>query len=171
MLYGSETWTIAKAEQEIIEAFEMWCYRRILKISWMDMVTNEEVLERMAEKRTLWNVVKKRRNEWIGHVIRHGGLLRLTIEGCVEGKNCRGRSQMEYLQQIMKDQRCKSYEETKRKASNSQQGRVENCYKPISGLNTKKEEGQIIYLPTLLYSVADWPGGLGGNIPLGRSKL
>jgi hypothetical protein len=45
MLYGSETWTITKAEQGRIEAFEMWCYRRMLKISWMDMVTNEEVLE------------------------------------------------------------------------------------------------------------------------------
>lgn len=40
----------------------MWYYRRMLKTSWMDMVTNEEVFERMAEKRTLWNVIKKRRN-------------------------------------------------------------------------------------------------------------
>jgi len=46
--------------------------------------------------------------------MKHGGLLGLIIKGCVEGKNCRGRPQMEYIQQlIMKDQRCKSYEETK----------------------------------------------------------
>jgi len=57
MLYGSETWAIAKAEQKRIEAFEMWCYRRMLKISWMNMVTNEEVLERMAE---LYGIVTRK---------------------------------------------------------------------------------------------------------------
>ena len=96
----------------------------MLEISWMDMATDEEVLERMAEKRTLWSVIKKRRNEWIGRVMRHGGLLGLTIEGCVEGKNCRGRPRMEYIQQIMMDQGCKSYEETKRKASNREEWRI-----------------------------------------------
>jgi len=61
MLHGNETWTIAKEEQRRIKAFEIWCYRRMLKISWTDMVTNEEVLE-MSERRTLWNSIKKRRN-------------------------------------------------------------------------------------------------------------
>lgn len=65
-LYGSKTWTIAKEEQKIIKAFEMWCYRRMLTISWTGMITNEEVLGRMSEKRTLWNNIKKKRNEWIG---------------------------------------------------------------------------------------------------------
>lgn len=50
MLYGSETWTIAKLAQKRIEAFEIWCYRKMLKIIWVDMVTNKEVLEIMAEK-------------------------------------------------------------------------------------------------------------------------
>jgi len=40
----------------------------------------------MAERRTLWNSIEKRKNEWIGHVLRHGGLLGLIIEECVEGK-------------------------------------------------------------------------------------
>jgi len=74
MPYGSETWTIAKEEQRRIEAFEMWCYRRMFKISWTGMVTNKEVLERMAERKTVWNSIKKRRNECIGRVLRHGGL-------------------------------------------------------------------------------------------------
>ncbi|KAL4142851.1 hypothetical protein QTP88_005265 [Uroleucon formosanum] len=45
----------------------MWCFRRMLKISWTDMVSNEEVLKRMSVRRTLWSNIKKRRNEWIGH--------------------------------------------------------------------------------------------------------
>ncbi|KAF0693084.1 Uncharacterized protein FWK35_00035702, partial [Aphis craccivora] len=114
MLYGSVTWTIAKTERRRIEAFEMWCFRRMLKISWTNMVSNEEVLERMS----------RRRNEWIGHVLRHGGLLGLIIEGCVEGKNARGRPRMEYMQQIIEDQGCTSYKETKRKASNREEWRI-----------------------------------------------
>jgi len=55
MLYGSKTWTISKEEQRRIEAFEIWCYRRMLKISLTDMVTNKEVLERVSERKTLWN--------------------------------------------------------------------------------------------------------------------
>jgi len=62
------------------------------------MISNEEILERMSVRRTLWSSIKKRRNEWVGHVLRHGGLLELIIEGCVEGKNARGRPRMEYMQ-------------------------------------------------------------------------
>ncbi|XP_025417940.1 uncharacterized protein LOC112688792 [Sipha flava] len=124
MLYGSETWTIAKAERRRIKAFEMRCFRRMLKISWTDMVSNEEVLERMSARRTLWSSIKKRRNEWIGHVLRHGGLLGSIIEGCEEGKNARGIPRMKYMQQIIEDQGCTSYKETKRKASNREEWRI-----------------------------------------------
>lgn len=48
MLYGSGTWTIAKEEQRRTETFETPCYRRMLKIGWTDMVTNEEILEMNA---------------------------------------------------------------------------------------------------------------------------
>jgi len=136
---ATETWTISNEEQRRIEAFEMWCYRRILKTSWTDMVTNDEVLERMSERRTLWSSVKKMGNEWIGHVLRHGGFLGIILEGCVEGKNARGRPRTKYMRQIIKDQGCNSYGETKRKA----EGGVRNCYKPISGLNTKEGERRV----------------------------
>jgi len=67
------------------------------EISWTDMITNEEVLVRISEKRVLWNSIKKRRNEWIGYVLRHDGSLGLIIEGCVEGKNYKGRPRLEYI--------------------------------------------------------------------------
>ena len=103
-------------EKRRLEAFEMWCYRRMLKISWMDKVTNVEVLERIADGRLLWSNIVRRRNEWIGHIMRHEGLLKLIIEGRVEGKNRRGRPRLEFIQQIIKDQGCDSYVEMKRKA-------------------------------------------------------
>lgn len=60
MLYGSETRTIAQEEQRRIETFEIWCYRRMLKISWTDMVIIQEVLERMPKRRTLWNSTNRK---------------------------------------------------------------------------------------------------------------
>lgn len=74
----------------------------MLKISWTDMVTNEEVLERMCERITLGNSNKKRAKEWIGHVLRHGGLLGLIIEDCVDGKNAKERPRMKFIQKNYK---------------------------------------------------------------------
>ena len=61
-----------------LEAFEMSCYRRMRNIKWMDEITNEEVLWRIEEKRTLWKSLKKRRGWMMGHThtLRHGGWLR-----------------------------------------------------------------------------------------------
>ena len=47
-LYGAETWTFRAADQKYLESFEMWCWRRMEKISWTDHVRNEEVLESMS---------------------------------------------------------------------------------------------------------------------------
>jgi len=60
MLYGCETWTIAREEMRRIEAFETWCYRRMQKISWTDRITNEEVLEKVSERKSMWKSIQKR---------------------------------------------------------------------------------------------------------------
>jgi len=79
-------------------AFEMWGYRKILKISWMDRITNKKVLERISEGKLLWKSIVRRRNEWIANIIRHEELLKLIIEGSVGGKNHRGKPKLEYIQ-------------------------------------------------------------------------
>jgi hypothetical protein len=89
MLYGCETWTIAREKIRTIKAFEMWCYRRMQKISWTDRITNEEVLERVSERKSM--SIQKRRNEFIGHILRYNGLLLLILEGIIDEKNHRGR--------------------------------------------------------------------------------
>ena len=115
-LYGSETWTISSLDRKRIEAFEMWCYRRILKIRWVDYVTNEEVLNRIGEKEKLWHNLTKRRDRLIGHILRHQGITNLVLEGSVGGKNRRGRPRDEYSKQIQKDVGCNSYSEMKKLA-------------------------------------------------------
>ena len=55
-LYGSETWTLGENEERIINAFETWCRRRMLKIKWTDRTTNDEVFQRAKEERKLLKI-------------------------------------------------------------------------------------------------------------------
>lgn len=69
--YGAEAWTLKLEQRENIEAFEMWCYRRALRISYVEHVSNDEVLSRMSQSRKLLNRVKSRKLKYFGHVVRH----------------------------------------------------------------------------------------------------
>jgi len=64
------------------------------KVSWPDRVINEEVLRRVNEDRQILNSIWQRKHRWIGHVLRHDGLLHEIIEGRMRGKPTRGRIQM-----------------------------------------------------------------------------
>ena len=67
-LYVIETWTLQAADQKYLESFEMWCCRRMEKISWTDHVRNEEVLLRVNEQRNILHEIRKRKANWIGHI-------------------------------------------------------------------------------------------------------
>ena len=108
-MYGCETWRVGEAERKRLEAFEMWCYRSMLKINWIDRITNEEVLERIGERRTLWKSQRKRRGRMMGHTLRHGGLHRDILEGEVRKK--RGRPRLKYFDQIIGDMGCETFRE------------------------------------------------------------
>jgi len=68
-----------------LESFEMWCWRRMEKISWTDHVRNEEVLLRVKEQRNILHEIRKRKANWIGHILRRNCLLQRVIEGKVHG--------------------------------------------------------------------------------------
>ena len=70
LLYGCETWTISVAMQKKIDTFETWLYRRMLMISWNDMVTNEEVYRRMNIKQSLLVDIARGQMSFLGHVLR-----------------------------------------------------------------------------------------------------
>jgi hypothetical protein len=79
-LYGAETWTLLKADHKYLESFEMWCWRMMEKISWTDRVRNEEVLHRVKEERNIVHTIKRRKANWIGHILRRNCLLKHVIE-------------------------------------------------------------------------------------------
>jgi hypothetical protein len=85
-LYGAETWTLRKVDQKYLESFEMWCWRRMEKISWTDRVINEDVLHRVKEERNIVHTIKRRKANWIGHILRRNCLLKHVIEEKLEGR-------------------------------------------------------------------------------------
>lgn len=102
VLYGSESWTLRKAEEKRLEAFEMWCWRRILRLSWMMKVTNEAVLTCVQPGTSLLGLVYKQQLSYFGHMMRGEGLEKMIITGHVEGKRRRGRQRARWLDGVAK---------------------------------------------------------------------
>jgi len=96
--YSYESWTLNKELSQRINAFEQWCYRRLLKIKWTDMISNEEVLQRMKEKEGFlyyciksfffFHTIVKQKMPFAGHVLRgsSGDSAIQILEGKLEGK-------------------------------------------------------------------------------------
>lgn len=102
LLYGMEAWTLGVRSMNRLEAFEMWLMRRMLKISWTEHVSNEEVLRRMGGERELLTSVKKQKTSYLGHIYRGHkyAFLRLLMEGKIEGKRGPGRRKCSWLKNI-----------------------------------------------------------------------
>ena len=79
----------------------MWTWRKILKISWAQKVTNQEILNMIYEERNVISNIHQRKHNWIGHVLRHDGLLNRIMEGRIEGKRGRGRKRKQMIDDIM----------------------------------------------------------------------
>jgi hypothetical protein len=74
------------SDQKHLESFEMCCWRRMEKIIWTDLVRNEEVLLRDKDDRNILHTIKRRKANWIGHILRRNCLLKRVIEGKIEGR-------------------------------------------------------------------------------------
>jgi hypothetical protein len=71
--------------QRHLESFEMWCWRRMEKISWTDHMRNEEVLLRVKEQRNILHEINEWKANWIGHILCRNCLLQWVIEGMIKG--------------------------------------------------------------------------------------
>jgi len=84
-LYGAGTWLLRAVDQKHLESFEMWCLRRMEKISWTDHVRNEDVLLRVKEQRNILHEIRKQKANWFGHILRRNCFLKRVIEGKIQG--------------------------------------------------------------------------------------
>lgn len=102
LLYGAETWTLRSADRKRIDAFEMWCWRKMLRIKWTAFRTNISILTKLSIKTRLSTICLKRVLQYFGHIARKDGdnLEKLVVTGKVEGKRARGRSPMRWSDQI-----------------------------------------------------------------------
>jgi len=85
--YSCETWTMNAESKKELNAFEMWCYRRLLKILWTDFVTNATVLEKINKERNIVEDIKNRKMKYIAHKIRENGVGPIHVGST--GKNSR----------------------------------------------------------------------------------
>ena len=94
--YGSECWVLKTSDNKKIESFELWCYRRLLRISCIKKITNEEVIRRSGCQRRLIDIINERKLTFIGHVLRSEHLSKLLLTGMVYGPRGRGRPKTRY---------------------------------------------------------------------------
>ena len=102
LLYASETWAISQIMWNKIEAFEMWLWRRCLRISYTEHKTNIEVLETVGESRKLKKEIIKRKLQYFGHLIRKEGVQKKLLDAEIEGSRGRGRPMTSWFGNIKK---------------------------------------------------------------------
>lgn len=102
MLYASETWTMKKADQRRVLAFEMYCYRRILGTSWMDKKKNSEIRETLKIKENLMQKIIRKKLTLFGHIGRMSDerKLKSIVFGMMDGSGKKGRPHREWLDDI-----------------------------------------------------------------------
>lgn len=103
-LYGAETWTLKAADRQRIDAFQMWCWRRLLRVKWTTHRTNMSILEQLKieNAQRLVTTCLQRVMRYFGHISRRdaSNMERLIVTGKVEGKRPRGRSPKRLSDQI-----------------------------------------------------------------------
>ena len=99
-LYAAESWTLCKDLENRINAFELWIYRRMLRVSYKDRITNTRIFELVNERPHLLLAVKERKIKYFGHLIRASGKQRSLLEGKIEGKRKQGRQKNTWAKDI-----------------------------------------------------------------------
>jgi len=101
VMYGCESWTIKKAEHCRIDAFELWCWKRLLKIPWTERISNQSIPKKISPECSLNGLMLKLKLWYFGHLIlRTDSLEKTLMMGKIEGKSRRGRQSMRWLDGI-----------------------------------------------------------------------
>ena len=101
VLYGCESWTIKKAEHQPIDAFELWCWRKVLKVPWTGRRSNQSILKEISPKFSLEELTLKLKLQYFGHLMRRAGSFKKTLMlGKIEGGRRGGRQRMRWLDGI-----------------------------------------------------------------------
>ena len=101
VMYGSESWTMKKAERQRIGAFELWCWRRLLRVPWSARRSNQSILKEISSGISLEGMILKLKLQYFGHLMRRVDSLEKTLMlGGIGGRRRRGRRRMRWLDGI-----------------------------------------------------------------------
>ena len=99
--YGYEIWTITKAERQRIDAFELWCWRRLLRVPWTARRSTQSILEEISPEYSLEGLMLKLKLQYFGHLMRRADSLEKTLTlGGIGGRRRRGQQRMRWLDDI-----------------------------------------------------------------------
>ena len=97
-MYGCESWTIKEAESHRTDAFELWCYRRLLRVPW---TSNKSILKEISHEYSLQGLMLKLKLQYFGHLMRRSDSFEKTLMlGKIEGRRRRGRQRIRWLDGI-----------------------------------------------------------------------
>ena len=98
VMYGCESWTIKKAECQRVNAFELWCWRRLLRVPWTARRSNQSILKETSPGCSLEGMMIKLKLQYFGHLMRRADLFEKTlIFGKIDGRRRRGQQRMRWL--------------------------------------------------------------------------
>ena len=101
VMYGCESWTIKKAECWRIDGFELWCWRRLLRVPWTARRSNQSILKDMSPEYSLERLMLKLKLQYFGHLMQRADSFEKTLMlGKIEGRKGRGRQRMRWLDDI-----------------------------------------------------------------------
>ena len=101
VMYGCESWTIRKTECQRIDAFELWCWRRLLRVPWMERRSNQSILKEISPEYSLEGLMLKVKLQYFGHLIQRTDSFEKTMMlGKIEGGRRRGRQRIRWLDGI-----------------------------------------------------------------------
>ena len=101
VMYGCESWTIKKAKCKRIDAFELWCWRRLLRVPWTARRSNQSILKEISPGCSLEGLILKLKLQYFGHLMRRVDSFEKTLMlGKTEGRKRRGRQGMRWLDGI-----------------------------------------------------------------------
>ena len=97
-MYGCESWIVKKAERQRIDAFELWCWRRLLRVPWTARRSNQSILKKISPGCSLEGMMLKLKLQYFGHLSQRADSLEKTLMlGKFEGRRKRGRQRMRWL--------------------------------------------------------------------------
>ena len=101
VMYGCESWTIKKAERRRIYAFELWCWRRLLRVPWTARRSNQSILKEISPEYSLEGLMLKLKLQYFGHLMQRTDTFEKTLMlGKIEGRRRRGQQRMKWLDGI-----------------------------------------------------------------------